>query len=179
MAAIQNPTERLSRLIAFDLELCIRVQARSGEKLRRALGVVSRLGDGWIWLATAVALPLVHGAAALPILWELVLTAALCVVLYKTLKRGTARPRPCAVAESLQEVVPALDLYSFPSGHTRHAVAFTVVIAGQLPGWGWLLIPFSVAVALSRIVLGLHYPTDVAAGAGIGAVVGIAGSLML
>lgn len=176
MAAIKTPTERL---VAFDLELCVRVQAWSGVGVRRVLGLVSRLGDGWIWLATAVALPVIHGKAALPILWELVITAALCLVLYKTLKRGTARPRPCAVAESLQEVVPALDLYSFPSGHTLHAVAFTTVIAGQLPGWGWILIPFSVLVALSRVVLGLHYPTDVVAGAAIGAAIGFAGSVAL
>ena len=169
MASIKSSTERL---LAFDLALCERAQAWTGVGSRRFFGVVSRLGDGWIWLLCAIAIPLVHGPAGWPVVFELVVTTGLALALYKTLKRGTARPRPCAVAESLQELVPALDLYSFPSGHTLHAVAFTVVIAGQLGGWGWLLVPFTGLVAASRIVLGLHYPTDVVAGALLGGLVG-------
>ena len=175
MAILETSTKRL---LALDLALCLRIHAAAGAASRRFFGVVSRLGDGWLWLAVTAALPVVHGPGAWPVVFELLVTAGLAMGLYKTLKRGTARPRPCAVAESLQEVTPALDVYSFPSGHTLHAVAFTVVVAGQLGGWAWVLVPFTILVACSRVVLGLHYPTDVVAGAALGAVVGAAGSLV-
>jgi undecaprenyl-diphosphatase len=64
--------------------------------------------------------------------------------------------------------MPALDRYSFPSGHTLHAVALTLVVTTTYPAFAWILVPFTLLVATSRVVLGLHYPTDVVAGAGLG-----------
>jgi undecaprenyl-diphosphatase len=55
----------------------------------------------------------------------------------------------------------ALDEFSFPSGHTLHAVSFSLVAIGYFP---WLAVPllaFAALVAISRVVLGLHYPSDV------------------
>ena len=62
-----------------------------------------------------------------------------------------------------------LDPFSFPSGHTLHAVAFSIVAIAFYPVLAWLLVPFTLLVAASRVVLGLHYPSDVAAGAALGA----------
>jgi undecaprenyl-diphosphatase len=73
---------------------------------------------------------------------------------------------------SLAGVVPgtkALDRYSFPSGHTLHAASFTILAVSSFPQLAWLLVPFAALIAASRVVLGLHYPSDVAAGALIGA----------
>ena len=65
-----------------------------------------------------------------------------------------------------------LDHFSFPSGHTLHAVLATTVIGYIEPLLLLLMLPFTVLVALSRMILGLHYPSDVMVGALIGAVVG-------
>ena len=64
-----------------------------------------------------------------------------------------------------------LDQFGFPSGHPLHAVAFTAIAIAYYPRLAFLLIPFTFLVALSRMVLGLHYPSDVLAGAAIGAAI--------
>jgi undecaprenyl-diphosphatase len=69
--------------------------------------------------------------------------------------------------------MPPLDRYSFPSGHTLHAVSFTMVLCGYFPVMIWVLLPFTLLVALSRMILGLHYPSDVLAGAFIGAMLAL------
>ena len=62
-----------------------------------------------------------------------------------------------------------LDRYSFPSGHTLHAVSFAWQVSAHFPELGWVLIPLAALIAGSRVVLGLHYPTDVLVGGLIGA----------
>jgi undecaprenyl-diphosphatase len=72
------------------------------------------------------------------------------------------------VSASITVGAAPLDQYSFPSGHTMHAVAFSIVATAHHPELAWMLGPFSSLIALSRMVLGLHYPTDVIAGALVG-----------
>jgi undecaprenyl-diphosphatase len=164
----------LSRFAAFELAACRSLQGRSGEPARRFFAVVSRLGDGWAWVAVAGLLLAVEGHGALAALADLALAAAIGLPLYKVLKRGTARPRPCAGGSAgTLALVPALDQHSFPSGHTLHAVAFTLVLTSHCPPLAWALVPFAALVAISRLVLGLHYPSDVAAGGALGAAIGL------
>jgi undecaprenyl-diphosphatase len=99
-------------------------------------------------------------------------TGMVAWLLYRLLKRHTRRPRPFRAHEDLIAYVPPLDEYSFPSGHTLHAVSFSIVAAVWFPFLAPPLIAFTVMVALSRVVLGLHYPTDVLAGAVLGVAVG-------
>ena len=61
-----------------------------------------------------------------------------------------------------------LDQYSFPSGHTMHAVGFTIVVCYHYSELAVILFPVVILVAMSRMILGLHYPSDVLVGAGIG-----------
>jgi undecaprenyl-diphosphatase len=103
-------------------------------------------------------------------------TGIVCTLIYKWLKSKTSRPRPFAVETAVRAGADPLDPFSFPSGHTLHAVAFSVVAIAFYPMLAWLLVPFTLLVAASRVVLGLHYPSDVLAGAGLGAL--IAGTVL-
>jgi undecaprenyl-diphosphatase len=168
MSLIQLPRPRLEALLALDLELCLRIQNQAPVSSRKFFGLVSRLGDGWWWLGVLLLLPVLHGVEALPVMAEMAAVAAVSLSLYWFLKRRTARCRPCDLVAGTEALVPALDRYSFPSGHTLHAVALTLVVVATYPSFAWILIPFTLLVATSRVVLGLHYPTDVVAGAGLG-----------
>jgi undecaprenyl-diphosphatase len=92
-------------------------------------------------------------------------------VIYKLIKGKTLRPRPFNVYPAIVCVGKTLDQFSFPSGHTMHAVGFSIVAVSYFPALFWLVVPFAILVALSRPILGLHYPSDVLAGAALGAVI--------
>ena len=144
----------------------------------KALVVVSKLGDGLFWYVLIAGLALVGGTNGRDVAAQMVITALLNLPLYFWLKHSIGRPRPFVACADIRACVHALDKFSFPSGHTLHAVAFAVVFSWHFPLYGAALLPMVLLIALSRVALGLHYPSDVAAGAAIGAVVGLSVALM-
>ena len=133
--------------------------------------VVSRIGDGWTWFIVLAFLPWVGGTHGSSAAVRLFAVGCVDLVIYQIVKRWIARPRPFRVWDDVFEQVRPLDEYSFPSGHTLHAVACSVVLTVYYPMTAPLLWPLVVLIALSRVVLGLHYPSDVVAGAVIGGLV--------
>lgn len=149
---------------ARELELCLAVNRWGARSRSRAFfACVSRLGDGPLWYALMLALPLADGWRGLEASTHLVGTALVVLALYAVLKRWTQRPRPCAAHREIVALVAPLDEFSFPSGHTLHAVSFTIVASAHYPALALALAPFAACVAVSRVVLGLHYPSDVLA----------------
>ncbi|WP_111497441.1 phosphatase PAP2 family protein [Marinobacter bohaiensis] len=134
--------------------------------------VVSRLGDGWFWYALILSLPLLHPEAGLALALLMAATGLVCTLTYKSLKKTLIRERPFISFPAIHCGTPPLDRYSFPSGHTLHAVCFNTLLALTLPTLALVILPFTLSVAASRVVLGLHYPSDVLAGAVIGSVMG-------
>lgn len=168
MIALSLP---LKRIIDWDLALCRYCNRQSLQSawVRDSFRVISRLGDGVFWYSLMAALLLVYRAQAIPAVCQMLLTATVGVLFYKLIKHKTLRPRPCDVYPSIVCTGRALDQFSFPSGHTLHAVAFSTIALAHFPAWSWLLLPFTLLVALSRPILGLHYPSDVLAGGVLGA----------
>jgi undecaprenyl-diphosphatase len=158
----------------FDLAeygLCRRLNLGAGSPaLRALLRLASRLGDGIAWYTLVAALPLLYGRVAVRPAIGMAVTGILGVLIYQRLKHTLLRERPFIRHAGITLAMPPLDRYSFPSGHTLHAVAFTWQAVAIFPQLGWVLIPLASLIAVSRVVLGLHYPSDVVAGGAIGAV---------
>jgi len=157
------------RFVDAESGWCVRLnRICRGRPTRGFFAVVSRLGDGMFWYALMAALVVLEGMAGLVASAHLAATGAIALGLYKLLKRWTRRPRPFAADLGIRAWVAPLDEFSFPSGHTLHAVAFSVVAVAHVPWVAWLVLPFTACVAVSRVVLGLHYPSDVLAATMIG-----------
>lgn len=158
------------RVDAFEYAWCLRFnRSCRTPTVRQAFAVVSRLGDGVFWYALMALLPLLYGRAGLHVSLQMIGVGAVGLGLYKWLKSRLVRERPCVSLLGIVQGTVPLDRYSFPSGHTLHAVGFATLVSVQFPALAWLCMPFAMLVALSRVVLGLHYPSDVLAGAAIGA----------
>lgn len=135
-----------------------------------ALVATSRLSDGIVWYAVMAALPLIDGAAGLACALQMVAAGAVNLAIYYCLKHGIGRPRPYDDCPGIRACARALDRFSFPSGHALHAVTFAILLSHHYPGLASPLWAFAALVATARVVLGLHYPSDVAVGAAIGVV---------
>jgi undecaprenyl-diphosphatase len=165
-------TQMLNRMQAIDSAVCVTVSHTNQYRLIRDwFRIISRLGDGVFWYTLmSVILIVEQGDGLMPVL-HMAAAGLTGTLIYKWLKAKTHRPRPYQVRQDVWVVGKPLDHFSFPSGHTLHAVAFGLVALFYYPLLAFLLVPFVVMVAMSRVILGLHYPSDVLAGAGIGYVI--------
>lgn len=131
---------------------------------------MSKLGDGLAWMVLALMPPVAGVAGGWGLTGQLMGGTALNIAVYSLIKRKTSRQRPFISVPDITLLEQPLDRYSFPSGHTMHATFFAALLSHHLPAFAWLLWPFAGLIAASRVALGLHYPTDVIAGAGLGLV---------
>jgi undecaprenyl-diphosphatase len=153
----------------FEQHVCRRLnRACQRPAVLNLFRVVSRLGDGMFWYLLLLLIPIGYGQAGLVPAAQMGTMALVGIALYKLLKQRLVRERPYITFDGILAGTPPLDRYSFPSGHTLHAVSFTSIATVHFPELGWVLVPFAVLVAASRVVLGLHYPSDVLAGAMLG-----------
>jgi undecaprenyl-diphosphatase len=165
---------------ALDRRVCL---AANRWGARRAVGLffgaISRLGDGMFWYALMAVLAVVGGQHGLAAALHMAATGLVALTLYRRLKHWTHRPRPFRACPGVVAHVPALDEFSFPSGHTLQAVSFTIVALAWYPQLAPLLLSFTVLVAASRVILGLHYPSDVLAAILIGSGLGVSSLWLL
>ena len=140
--------------------------------LLEPLIIASRLGDGVLWYALMLILPWLDPSNGLFCAMQMFAVGAVNVILYVSIKRRVGRPRPFTVCPDIRACTRTLDEFSFPSGHALHATAYAVLLSYHYPLLAAAAWSFTALVAVSRIVLGLHYPSDVVAGALTGLVTG-------
>jgi undecaprenyl-diphosphatase len=157
-------THAFKTFAAHEWLWCERVnQQAHGTRWEPFFGFISRIGDGSVWYLLMALLAAFGGARGALAALHMAAIGLLSLALYKLVKTLSKRPRPLARQPGLHLSVAPLDEFSFPSGHTLHAVAFSLVACHYFPLLALALVPLSLAIAVSRVVLGLHYPSDVAA----------------
>lgn len=137
----------------------------------------TRGGDGWLWYAMSLAILVFGGPDRYAALLTAGMAAGAGTLLFVALKRKAKRQRPCAIAEHCWATLLPPDQFSFPSGHSINAFAFAVAFSLFYPGLmpGLLFCAFSIGV--SRMILGMHFLSDVVVGATIGTLLALASAL--
>lgn len=141
--------------------------------LMPAVSALCNNGEIWIALAAALLLTKKYRRTGAVVALALLLDLLCCNAVLKPL---TARPRPCDVNTAAALLTPRLGDWSFPSGHTAASMA---AVGALLAEGSRLWVPalaLTVLIAFSRLYLYLHWPSDVLAGAVLGAALGFAAS---
>jgi membrane-associated phospholipid phosphatase len=156
-------------LIGFDIYLLTTVVQQRTPLLDGVMVFFSGVGDRGVFWLTLAAIGLLFTNRK-PAAWRLIL-AMLCVYLVVdvALKAVFGRPRPYEVLTGLQLLIDRPTSSSFPSTHAALGIAGAVAGTRLFPAGGWLLWVLGLLVGLSRVYIGVHWPTDVVAGGLMGA----------
>lgn len=164
--------ELLRRLLQLDTRFSKKMRiAEQTPGLKAVCSVLAHSGDSWFWLA---GLALIIAAA--PAAWKLpagIFLGAILItaVVTMTAKFTIRRQRP---AGDWGDMYRSVDPHSFPSGHASRAFMLAVLSLGILPPWlSVILIIWAPLVAAARVALGVHYFSDIAAGAILGIILGL------
>jgi len=161
----------VNKFLEIDERLSARLRvAEKPGLLRTAAVLLGHSGDSWFWIAGLAILyftgPEYWKARALALAVGIVITALAVMAIKFTVRRK--RPEG-----ELGKIYRKTDPHSFPSGHAARAVMLAGVAIGLGPAWlGILLVVWAIAVVLARVMMGVHYLSDVLAGALLGGLMG-------
>jgi len=139
----------------------------------------TRGGDGWLWYALLAALLLTGDPMRFAAVGAVCLSVAVGILVFLSLKRVTGRKRPCHLEPHCWAKLLPPDQFSFPSGHTITAFAVAMPVALFYPSLLVGVLFCALSVAASRVLLGMHFLSDVAAGAVLGSSLGYCAYLLL
>lgn len=147
---------------------------RAPRWIRYWMLAATRMGDGWLWYSLAFVLLTFGGAQKFAAVGAAGTAALVGVAVFKILKRLSHRPRPCQIEPHCWSRVLPPDRFSFPSGHTMTAFSIALVLSYFYHGVEFPLYFMALSIGVSRVVLGMHFLSDVLAGAILGVGLGCA-----
>lgn len=132
---------------------------------------ISRLGNGgmiWIVMTLILFTKIKYRALSLKLAFGLIL----CLILGNLILKNTVvRPRPCWIFENINMLIDIPKDYSFPSGHTLSSFTAAFILLSEERRLGVPAIIMATLIALSRIYLFVHFPTDVLGGIALAGII--------
>lgn len=135
---------------------------------RTFMVVATRMGDGWLWYAIGAAVLVWGGHARFVAIGSAGLAVLSGILTFQVLKRISHRKRPCDLEPHCWASILPPDQFSFPSGHTITAFAIALSLGSFYPDFQVPLLLVAMSIAVSRVILGMHFLSDVLAGSVIG-----------
>ena len=147
---------------------------RAPRWIRYWMLAATRMGDGWLWYGLGAMLLAFGGPQRFYAVGSAGAAAVTGIFVFKVLKKLSQRSRPCQLEPHCWSKVLPPDKFSFPSGHTMTAFSIALVVSYFYPSLEGPLFFLAVSIAVSRVVLGMHFLSDVLAGAILGVALGLA-----
>jgi len=168
MSAIDSLYQLERRMLTW----CVRFRYRP--VMMQCIRWISRSGDGYVQVFVPLLyLWLVPSDAAFHFAMLIALSFFVERVLYFSLKNTLKRKRPPEIWPDFTSFIKASDQFSFPSGHTMASFLMAGLCVQEFGMIAWPLFIWAISVGASRVFLGVHFPTDILAGALLGCVVAV------
>lgn len=139
---------------------------------------VSRTGDGFLYAIIAALIFYLEPHSGKAFLTTGLLAFLLEIPSFIGLKHLIKRDRPFVGLENTQSAIQPSDKFSLPSGHSAGAFVMATLIACFYPDYIAIAYTWGAFIGFSRVMLGVHYPTDILAGALLGTVCAIISILL-
>lgn len=157
---------RLHRLASWDQRFFVLLfQRYASQPMFRCCYWLSKTADGPLYALLALAIYVFQPAGYQQFVLLLAIGFSIELPLYLLLKNSVRRLRPAdLLTQQIQSYIVPSDKFSLPSGHTAGAFVLTSTIAICYPQYLPIVLPWALAVGLSRVLLGVHFPGDIVAG---------------
>jgi undecaprenyl-diphosphatase len=152
---------------------------RAPQWIRVWMTFATRGGDGWLWYAMSLAILVFGGPDRYAALLSAGMAAGAGTLLFLGLKRKAKRQRPCVYAEHCWAKLLPPDQFSFPSGHSINAFSFAIAFSLFYPSWTIGLLFCAFSIATSRVILGMHFLSDILVGAAMGTTLAYASVILV
>lgn len=150
-------TTDLNTLLVFNNSIKCRL-------LDKVMPIITYIGSATVTISTCLMIIAMGNEMVSKMGIQALIALALSHFMVHLLKNGVCRLRPKDVLPNINTFNVALDYYSFPSGHTTSVFAIATTLALNLPILAVICFPIAFIVGISRLYLGVHYPSDVLAG---------------
>jgi undecaprenyl-diphosphatase len=145
---------------------------RAPQSIRIFMLLMSRLGNGWLWCSLGICILVCGGQNRYRAFFAGALSALIAILIFQRVKPLSRRRRPCDIEPHCWAVISPPDRFSFPSGHAMTSFAIAVAVGSFYPQCQPCLLAVAASIAISRIIVGMHFLTDVVVGAMLGALIG-------
>jgi undecaprenyl-diphosphatase len=163
------PHSMLQFIATGDHKLMRKVNKWPAPKWVRLFAIAAtRAGDGWLWYLIGLLVLLFGGNNRFTATASAGSAAVTGIGIFVSLKKISGRKRPCEIEPHCWAHLLPPDQFSFPSGHTITAFAVAITLGEFFPIFLAALLFCAMAIAVSRILLGMHFLSDVVVGAMIG-----------
>ena len=154
----------MNKILTFDKHLVVAFSRYRAGNLTTFMKIMTKIGDGYVWGILCIIIAFINFHAGL----AMMIASVTQIIIQQIVKHIFCRERPFISHNDIFYIIPPPDKFSFPSGHTAAAFVMFFAFFHFFPVFCAIMFAFACLIAVSRVYLGLHYPSDLLGGVFLG-----------